>query len=130
MEQKNLIKNLVELRKKNNLFGFFTEGDEVDQIISEMEADVFDIKLKQKFYYKGSIKMVTYVSAPVFEWDCGWAELNQLRINPDENSRVKWILHDRCKYCSNLAEMKGYRERNGQVSSEIVCRDCNDKVNP
>jgi hypothetical protein len=37
MNQEKLIK---KLREKNELFGFFTKGDEVDQIISEMEVEV------------------------------------------------------------------------------------------
>lgn len=34
-----------------------------------------------------------------------------------------------CKYCNNPATMKGYRERNGQTSSEVVCYRCNDLTN-
>ena len=41
MNQETLINKLIELREKNDLFGFCTKGDEVDQIISEMETAVF-----------------------------------------------------------------------------------------
>ena len=35
----------------------------------------------------------------------------------------------KCQYCKNPAEMKGYRERDGQVGSEIVCYSCASKTN-
>lgn len=35
----------------------------------------------------------------------------------------------KCKYCDNEAELKSYRERSGQVSSEIVCYECHYKTN-
>lgn len=35
----------------------------------------------------------------------------------------------KCKYCGEKAEVKSYRSRSGQVSSEIVCLLCNNKTN-
>ena len=35
----------------------------------------------------------------------------------------------KCKYCGEKAEVKSYRSRSGQVSSEIVCLLCDNKTN-
>jgi hypothetical protein len=31
----------------------------------------------------------------------------------------------KCKYCNSNAEIKGFRNFHGQVSSELVCKACN-----
>jgi len=36
----------------------------------------------------------------------------------------------KCKYCDNDAEIKSYRDNNGQVGSEFVCLDCHGLANP
>ena len=39
------------------------------------------------------LKTITYWKGNVFEWNCGWANIEQLTENTDTKSRVKLILN-------------------------------------
>jgi hypothetical protein len=66
-------------------------------------------KLGDSFYLitggKKYRREITYLSADIFEWDCGWARVADMVINTDTKSKVKYVL-DQDKGCIKLG--KGY----------------------
>jgi len=61
-----------------------------------MEA--LELNLGDYFYYVNQygkfIRKVTFKNDYFFEWKSGYAEVNQLTINKDKKSKVKFILTD------------------------------------
>jgi len=55
--------------------------------------------------------------------------LTQFKRFKDACTAYTNAITPKCKYCDNVAEIKGYRERDGQTSSELVCLDCNSLTN-
>jgi len=57
-----------------------------------------ELNLGDYFYYVNQygkfIRKVTFKNDYFFEWNAGFAEVNQLTINKDKKSKVKFILTD------------------------------------
>ena len=60
--------------------------------------EVLELNLGDYFYYVNQygkfIRKVTFKSEFFFEWKSGYAKNNQLVINEDKKSKVKFILTD------------------------------------
>lgn len=57
-----------------------------------------ELNLGDYFYYVNQygkfIRKVTFKNEYFFEWNAGFAEVNQLKINQNKKSKVKFILTD------------------------------------
>jgi hypothetical protein len=57
-----------------------------------------ELNLGDYFYYINQygkfIRKVTFKNEYFFEWNAGFAEVNQLKINQNKKSKVKFILTD------------------------------------
>ena len=52
------------------------------------------IKLNDYISVNGSPRKVTYLSDNgIFEWNCGWANINQLEANDSKNSKLHFKLN-------------------------------------
>ena len=40
------------------------------------------------------LRTINYSSNEIFEWKWGWAFVNDLKINPDTKSKVKYIINN------------------------------------
>lgn len=85
---------LKQLRDKLDLFDRYTKGDEVDQLLVELEN-----KAKyegQRFFLitrNGTFrKKIKSVNGNTFEWESGWANLSELQPNKNDKSVVKFVL--------------------------------------
>ena len=58
----------------------------------------FELKVGTYFYYINQygkfLRKVTFKNEYFFEWNSGFAEINELIINKDKKSKVKFILTD------------------------------------
>jgi hypothetical protein len=56
------------------------------------------LQLGQYFYYVNQygkfLRKVTFKNDYFFEWNAGFAEINELKINKDKKSKVNFILTD------------------------------------
>lgn len=56
------------------------------------------LQLGHYFYYVNQygkfLRKVTFKNEYFFEWNAGYAEINELKINKDKKSKVKFILTD------------------------------------
>jgi hypothetical protein len=39
------------------------------------------------------LRTITYIGGDVFEWNYGWADINQITENQNKKSKVKFILN-------------------------------------
>ena len=57
-----------------------------------------ELNLGDYFYYVNQygkfLRKVTFKNEYFFEWNAGYTEINELKINKDKKSKVKFILTD------------------------------------
>ena len=57
-----------------------------------------ELNLGDYFYYVNQygkfLRKVTFKNEYFFEWNSGYTEINELKINKDKKSKVKFILTD------------------------------------
>jgi hypothetical protein len=41
-----------------------------------------------------SLKTINYVSVQIFEWKYGWAFIDDIKLNPNKKSKVKYIINN------------------------------------
>ena len=45
-------------------------------------------------YGKKHLRKVTWINQYFFEWNSGWESIDELKSNPDNKSKVKYILYE------------------------------------
>lgn len=62
------------------------------------EIHGYNLKLGEFIYvindYGKFLRKIKWLNTYHFEWNCGWANIDQLELNTDTKSKVKFILKE------------------------------------